>query len=246
MFRTLLILAVIGVVAFAGWRMLHPPPPSAVSQQPQPAASLPPAKNVGVVQEFALAQPAPQSPPRGTEKPVVLSTPTMGSKPLSAEPLRETPPAPMPPPAASQEKSYLGVYIGNVFKADAVQAGLENTYGAIVFGVTPDTTAAAAGLRAGDILTEFNGRRIPNARAVAQMIASLPPGSSLTIALVRNRVRQEVHAELRTKPDDAEIFRRLLLAADEGNVSAQVEVGKMFCNGIGVARDPVHGLRWLR
>jgi TPR repeat protein len=245
-FLTLLILAVFGAVAFVGWRMLHKQRPPAVAPPPQPAASSPQAKNVGVVQEFALPQPAQPSPSRVTEKPAVLSTPTTGFKPPAAGPSGETPPVSMPPPAANLGKSYLGVYIGDVFKNDAITAGLDDTYGVLVYDVVPGTAAAEAGLRAGDILTEFNHHRIPGTWTIPQAFASLPLGSGLTITLVRNGVRQEVQTVLKASPDSAEIFRRVQQTAEQGDPGAQVEVGKMLCRGIGVARDPAQGLRWFQ
>ena len=55
-------------------------------------------------------------------------------------------------------------------KEDAAAFGLPNTSGAVISAVTPDQPAAKAGLRRGDVITEFNGRPVPDSDALVTMV----------------------------------------------------------------------------
>ena len=55
-------------------------------------------------------------------------------------------------------RGYLGVQLAQTFEpADAVKLGLDRAQGALVEAVYPDTPAAAAGLRANDVVLQVDG-----------------------------------------------------------------------------------------
>lgn len=75
----------------------------------------------------------------------------------------------------SSHRAYLGVQPANV-------QGLE---GVLVFSVEPDSPAAKAGIKRGDVITEIDGQPTPNAGALAAVLAQLEPGATVTVKLVR-------------------------------------------------------------
>jgi S1-C subfamily serine protease len=67
--------------------------------------------------------------------------------------------------------------------ADAAKAA--PTPGALVGGVSPGLPGERAGLKEGDIVTEINGGRIGSAADMERALATLKPGSIVTILFLR-------------------------------------------------------------
>lgn len=68
----------------------------------------------------------------------------------------------------------------------AGQFGLSEAKGALIADVDPAGSAAAAGLRPGDIVVEVAGRRVNDSRHFARAVAEARIGSNLPLQLVRN------------------------------------------------------------
>ena len=64
----------------------------------------------------------------------------------------------------------------------------------------PNSPAATAGLRRGDVIVEVNGHATSNPRDVTRQIASAGPGSDIELGLVRNGERLELHATAGLRP----------------------------------------------
>jgi S1-C subfamily serine protease len=56
--------------------------------------------------------------------------------------------------------------------------------GAVVAGVVPGGPADAAGIAPGDVITSLGGRRIPSPSALGSIVATLKPGSRVSVAYV--------------------------------------------------------------
>jgi serine protease Do len=85
--------------------------------------------------------------------------------------------------------SQLGVMVRDL-EGDAAA---QNT-GVAIEEVTPDSPAAKAGLRSGDIVTEFDGERVRSARQFTRLVQESPEGRSVTMAVLRNGQKQTLHA----------------------------------------------------
>lgn len=80
----------------------------------------------------------------------------------------------------------LGVMISDV-EARAEQ-------GVRVDEVDPDGPAEKAGLRAGDIVVEYDGERVRSARQLTRLVQETPDGRTVKIAVMRNGQKQELDA----------------------------------------------------
>lgn len=74
--------------------------------------------------------------------------------------------------------------------------GDEKPQAAVVRTVQPNTAAANAGLRTGDIIRKFNGRPVANFKELTQEIAKHVPGDEVTIEIDRGTGPTDVKVEL--------------------------------------------------
>lgn len=82
-------------------------------------------------------------------------------------------------------RSKLGVTVQPMTADLAASLGLKDVRGALVSGVEPASAAAEAGLRQGDVITEFEGRAVLDANAVRNQVASARPGSVVSLQVWR-------------------------------------------------------------
>jgi serine protease Do len=93
-------------------------------------------------------------------------------------------------------RGWLGVRIQSVTEELAEGLGLDDTSGALVAGVTPTGPAEEAGIERGDVIIEFNGEKVQDARSLPRMVAAQPVGKQVDVVLVRKGERQTLSVEL--------------------------------------------------
>lgn len=79
---------------------------------------------------------------------------------------------------------------------DAQAVAQASVVGAYIESVTPSGAAAKAGIRAGDIVTRFNGIPITNRVDLTAQVRTLPGGSLVTVTYVRGETSFTVEVEL--------------------------------------------------
>jgi serine protease Do len=94
-------------------------------------------------------------------------------------------------------RGYLGLKVAaSLEAADATRLGLDRARGALVEAIYPDTPAAAAGFKPGDVVLEVDGAGIRDENHFINLIAGLPAGQ---------RIRLKVWRDQRAIPVDAVI-----------------------------------------
>jgi serine protease Do len=83
-------------------------------------------------------------------------------------------------------RGWLGVKIQIVTNEVAESLGMEKTYGALVAEVTPDSPADKAGLKVGDIITEFDGKEVEEMRFLPRMVAETEIGKTVSVKALRD------------------------------------------------------------
>lgn len=118
-------------------------------------------------------------------------------------------------------RGYLGAYLDSVKVEFAKVYGLKDAKGAIITDVRdPDSPAAVAGLKVGDIVTEFNGQPVESAQDLIGKIAAAQPDQTVSIAFMRENgekldaktasIKLRERPSNRTARDEEEGERRVL------------------------------------
>lgn len=78
--------------------------------------------------------------------------------------------------------------------------------GAFVSQVMPNSSAAKAGIKAGDVITSLNGKPISSFAALRAEVGSMPIGSKVTLGLLREGKPVNVSLELQQSSQNSTIF----------------------------------------
>jgi len=111
-------------------------------------------------------------------------------------------PAPAAPPAppklviARGGPSFLGVGIQEVDADRAKVLKLREEAGVEVTRVDADSPAEKAGLKAGDVITEYNGQRVEGLEQFSRMVRETPSGRDVKLSFMRNGVAQTATARI--------------------------------------------------
>ncbi len=98
----------------------------------------------------------------------------------------------------------LGVVVQDVTQALADSFGLPRPDGALVSQVAPDSPAARAGLKAGDVILRIDGEPTVQAGALSVRIAQATPGDRIQLSVWRGQQSQDLTVTLgQAEPDDA-------------------------------------------
>ena len=85
------------------------------------------------------------------------------------------------------KRGWLGVRIQEVTKEIAELEKLEKAIGALVASVSENSPADKAGIKAGDIILEFDGKKIDTMRTLPKLVAQTEVGKRVVLKIWRNR-----------------------------------------------------------
>jgi serine protease Do len=93
-------------------------------------------------------------------------------------------------------RGWLGVRIQTVNEELADALGLDRPEGALVAEVTPGGPAEAAGIQAGDVIIEFDGKPVPEMRDLPRIVADTPIDETVPVTIVRDGERLTLDAKI--------------------------------------------------
>jgi serine protease Do len=94
------------------------------------------------------------------------------------------------------EHARLGVEIQTLTQSLAHSFNLQSPNGALVAKVEPDSAAAAAGLKVGDVILEFNGKPIVDAGQLSAQVGMAKPGDTVALRIWRDGKTVSVDAKI--------------------------------------------------
>ena len=90
----------------------------------------------------------------------------------------------------------LGVTVQDLNQSLAESFGLKRPDGALIAKVAPDSAAAAAGLKAGDVILEVNGEPVQRSGALSSLIGLSAPGERVKLKVWHEHASRELDAKL--------------------------------------------------
>lgn len=99
-------------------------------------------------------------------------------------------------------RGFLGVNIQAITPDLATEFKLPDQSGALVSGVFPDTPAAKAGIKEGDVIVEFNGKKVADNRQLRLMVAQTLPGTRVDLKFIRDGRQRTVKLQVDELPDE--------------------------------------------
>jgi serine protease Do len=156
-------------------------------------------------------------------------------------------------------RGWLGVSIQPLTEELAKSFGAKDTKGVLVSDVIPDGPAAKAGLKPGDIVLEYDGKKTEAPGDLQRAVGLASPGADAKVKVWREQKEQTVTVKIGEMPDERqarastparsmlgvevrpvtpEVARQLNLPSAEGVVVARVEDGSAAAES-GVQRGDV-------
>lgn len=100
-------------------------------------------------------------------------------------------------------RGWLGVSIQSIDKELAKQFDLKEEAGALVSDVAADSPADKAGLKRGDIIIEYDGKKVADSLTLRNMVAATVPDTKVDVIVIREGKRKTIGVKIGELPSDA-------------------------------------------
>ena len=97
-------------------------------------------------------------------------------------------------------RGWLGVLIQEVTRELAESFGMNDPHGALVAKVLDDSPAAAAGLEVGDVIVEFNGKKVIRSSSLPPLVGRAKVGQQAQVTVIRNKQRRDIGVQIAELP----------------------------------------------
>jgi serine protease Do len=101
-------------------------------------------------------------------------------------------------------RGYLGVLIQDIDRDLAESFGMSQPYGALISRVMPDSPADNAGLKVGDVILAYNGKRLLNSSQLPPLVGTSRVDQAATLRVLRQGREMELPIIVGRLPDDDE------------------------------------------
>ncbi|OVE75238.1 hypothetical protein BVX97_05345 [bacterium E08(2017)] len=116
-------------------------------------------------------------------------------------------------------RGHLGISIQLVTQQLADAFDLKKAQGILIAQVMPDSAAEKAGLRNEDIIIKLNGEEVKSIQSFKNEVASNPPGTKISLTVIRNGKEKTIKAETGSRDDYASatftVFDKLGIGVEE-------------------------------
>lgn len=117
-------------------------------------------------------------------------------------------------------RGWLGVLIQDVTRELAESFGMDQPKGALVAQVLPDSPAAAADMRPGDVILRYNGTEILASSALPPLVGETAVGATASLEVLRSGKRVQLKVRIGELPEEEEL-------ASNGGAPAQESANRL-------------------
>ncbi len=100
------------------------------------------------------------------------------------------------------DRGYMGVLLQEVTPALAEEFKIPEKGGALIAEVTDNSAAADAGLKAGDVVIEFEGKPVEDSRQLKLIVGQRKPGDKVTLKVLRQGKEKSFEVKLKSAPGE--------------------------------------------
>jgi serine protease Do len=108
-------------------------------------------------------------------------------------------------------RGFLGVVIQDLSPELVSAMNVPANQGVVVSNVSPHSPAGRAGLKSGDVILKFNDKLVTSVSDLRNKVASVKPGETVAVQIVRDGKPFELNAKIEEQPKD------MVAAARQGN-----------------------------
>ena len=102
-------------------------------------------------------------------------------------------------------RGYLGVRIQTLTPLLAKEFNLKDNQGALVGEVEPNGPADKAGLKTGDVVLEYNGRKVKDSQHFRLVVAETAPGDRVPVEVLRDGSTKTIEVKVKELPGTEEL-----------------------------------------
>ncbi len=102
-------------------------------------------------------------------------------------------------------RGYLGVYIQPLTPEIKEAIGLKENYGILIADVIKNTPAEKAGIKPGDVLLEYNGKKVKDVEHLRTMVADTEPGKKVKVVVWREGKRITLYVRIGEMPEEVPV-----------------------------------------
>jgi serine protease Do len=122
-----------------------------------------------------------------------------------------------------EKKGYLGVFMQELDKDVREGLDIDVKNGVLISGVEEDSPADEAGLKDGDVIVSFNGKKVDDPDDLRDLVRDTEPGEKVEIEVMREGKSMTLTLTVGEWPEDAEWFSLGDLHFDQGNVGRHLD-----------------------
>ena len=122
----------------------------------------------------------------------------------------------------AQAGSYLGIWIWEVDAARAKELRLPQPGGVEVTLVRPGSPAEAAGVKAGDVVAEYNGQKVQGIEQFSRLVRETPSGRQVRLRVMRNGSAQVLTARIVAQTEKPAEGPRLVMTQERQDVPSSL------------------------
>lgn len=120
-------------------------------------------------------------------------------------------------------RGWLGVLFQDIDRNLAESFGLKQPRGALVAEVIPESPAAKAGLKPGDIITAFGNKRVERASDLPHLVGLTKPGEKVDLTVIREGKERMISVKITELPVEEEV-------AEAGGIKEGTESNRLGLN----------------